>query len=261
MEIVDQALTVPPGPGLAAQLARLASRSLADGLDRTRLTELMDADGVNGAWVAWIPAGSGEGMACLEQCLHQAIPEPAQAAAVFGDPFERSRLLDGLARRCGIRLAEDLLAAAPPWWFTAWLGTAMGSGPRSAGLSRLLRDLPSRSDQRTLRRMPGELRGQTGNFGVSWPARPAEVVEAVWAARRGDWIEMAWVHPRIDVFLGDSPMGPAAARVEGTLVRRCTGLGLRPMRPVEVEEVALADRSPWSVRSVRRVAEPHLGIA
>jgi hypothetical protein len=203
--------------------------------------------------------------------VRRAIPAPAEAEVVLGDVWERARLLDGLARRLGIQLAEELLRAAPAWWFTDRLGP-VDSQLQGAGLLELRRGGRDRAGRAAARQVVRQARGsehliwfrqqhgREGEVRVEWPAPPMAVAEAVWAARRGVWTEMAWTRPVVRIWVRDLPLGARRVPLEITLVRRFTPGRVRAVRWIEPEDRGLVEASTWTARPVARLAPIEMGL-
>jgi hypothetical protein len=262
--IVDRALGAEIDREVATDLGRLAALVLGDGLDRMTLIALLCGNDAIGLGAPWLRATSVSRLDLLLRCVRRAVPDADEAGIVLGAPRERSRLLDGLARRSGVQLAEDLLDRAPPWWFTETLAEASHHDRPGVGIRAVIRELGDRADRGAVRRLVRsglrEVDGTT-ELRVEWQTPPAIMVRAAWSVARGSWLEVAWQHPRVGLWVGDEPLGGCpAVTLQATLARRLSAALLVPIRPVDAPELGLGAGSPCSVRPVPRLTAPSLGV-
>lgn len=250
-QLVDRALGRDGWERAGPDLRRSADAQVAAGVDSVGLGMMLRAGRGLARVVPWaFPAADIPPLEEAERCLAWVVPEP-ERAEVLGDEWQRGRLLEGLARRCGIDLGRELLETAGPWWFT--VAFALLHQPDVTGS---LSWLPAGH-----RRMLQEFQVGVGEgaVGLTWWAPPAEVAEACWRVLEGHWMEAAWETPRLGIWRhGVAVRGPAA--YGGTVTRRVAKGSIRAWVPVRPDDLGRLSRTGWTVREVRGLSSRGRGL-
>lgn len=247
--MVDRLLAEPMSEALVQEVSGLGRRLIALGVD------LDDADGLlhghpTGRLGAWghLPAGE---RAAARRCVGLARVTTEELNAVMGARLELARLLDGLGQRCGIKVAEEALAAEGLWRLRyrlvppalralapveicAYLGVR--GRTRRAEWARWLAEGARARARNTA--------GPDDDWGLDiiWYAPLAEIVAAGRRVRQGEWVEVAWERPLLVV------PGVAEKVWDGVVTFRLAPARVRAMRRADVLEAREA--RPWRARVV-----------
>jgi hypothetical protein len=232
--LVDRLLVAPMSEELVVRVSALGRRLIAVEMDPGDARDVLDGS----PWAAistWgdLPLGEQpEAGACVGLIGRPELTGD-ELAALSGAIWERGRLLDGLARRCGINVAEARLGGAGWWQMVYRVGSTIRriDGPR---LSALL-GVRDRADRARLRDLAGSPSATKPGFEVNWCAELSQMVDAQRVARDGGWVEMSWQRPVISMSSVGIPLrekqlkGPITFRLEPDRVA-----AVRPADPGQV---------------------------
>jgi hypothetical protein len=196
--LVDRLLASPMSDEAARRVSALGRRLITAGVDYSGAQDLINGSpwAAMGAW-GDLPLGEQLDAAQCILLLDLGPDRSTQYAAIWGSLWERGRLLDGLARRCGVQVAAEALARAGRWRMLYRLDARF---PRRAVRPQHLGPVPGvhgRADVARLRQLIGTTAVFQPGYQVRWCADLAEMVQAEERVRRGAWVEISWPHPTI----------------------------------------------------------------